>query len=40
MQSLSRKMAYPDQQLERFLVLNALDSRVTLKPGQMVKIIL
>lgn len=38
-QSLSQKMAYPDLQLERFLVINALESGAALKPGQKVKII-
>ena len=38
-QSLSRRMAYADQQIERFLVLNALDARTTLKLGQKVKIV-
>ena len=38
-QSLARRMAYGDLQLERFLTLNALSANATLKPGQRVKII-
>ncbi len=37
-QSLARRMAYTDYQLERFLVLNALTSSSRLTPGQQVKI--
>jgi predicted Zn-dependent protease len=38
-QTLGKRMAYSDKPIERFLVLNALTSRSTLKPGQRVKII-
>lgn len=38
-QSLSRRMAYADLQLERFLVINALEPGSVLKPGQKVKIV-
>ena len=37
--SLSQRMAYSDAQLERFLVLNGLQSNATLTPGQKVKIV-
>lgn len=37
--SLAQRMAYPDYQLERFLVLNALNANSTLTPGQKVKIV-
>ena len=39
-QSLSRRMAYSDLQLERFLTINALDANATLRPGQKVKIVI
>jgi len=39
-QSLSRRMAYPDYQLDRFLTLNALTAQSVLRPGQRVKIII
>lgn len=39
-QSISRRMAYSDYQLERFLTLNALTSQSVLRPGQRVKIII
>lgn len=39
-QSLSRRMAYSDYQLERFLTLNALTAQSVLRPGQRVKIII
>jgi len=39
-QSLSRRMAYSDYQLERFLTLNALTAGSVLWPGQRVKIII
>ena len=39
-QSLSRRMAYSDYQLERFLTLNALTAGSVLRPGQRVKIII
>ncbi|EQB12547.1 peptidase M48, Ste24p [Sphingobium quisquiliarum P25] len=38
-QSLSRRMAYPDYQLERFLTINALTAQSVLKAGQKVKIV-
>lgn len=38
-QSLSRRMAYADYQLDRFLTLNALTAQAVLRPGQRVKII-
>ena len=37
--SLSARMAYPDLQLERFLVLNALSANTALRPGSKVKLI-
>ena len=38
-QSLARRMAYDDNQLERFLVLNGLAATDALTPGQRVKIV-
>ncbi|RHW17090.1 peptidase M48 Ste24p [Sphingomonas gilva] len=38
-QSLSRRMAYADQQLERFLVLNGLGQSEPLRAGQRVKLV-
>jgi predicted Zn-dependent protease len=38
-QSLARRMAYHNFQLERFLVLNALTAQSTLVPGQRVKLV-
>ena len=38
-QSLSRRMAYPDYQLDRFLTINALNAQSVLRRGQRVKII-
>lgn len=38
-QSLARRMAYGDYQLDRFLTINALTAQSTLRPGQRVKII-
>lgn len=38
-QSLASRMAYPDYKLERFLVLNSLDSNSRLAAGQKVKIV-
>lgn len=38
-QSLSRRMAYSDYQLERFLTINALAANASLRPGQRVKIV-
>lgn len=37
--SLAARMAFPDYQLERFLVLNGLDANATLQPGYKVKLI-
>jgi len=39
LQSLAARMAYSDAGLERFLVLNGLDSTSRIAPGQKVKII-
>lgn len=39
LQSIARRMAYDDYQLERFLVLNSLDNNATLRAGQRVKIV-
>jgi predicted Zn-dependent protease len=38
-QSLSRRMAYDDFQLERFLVINGLESAAALRAGETVKIV-
>ncbi len=38
-QSLANRMAYRDNQLERFLVLNGLSAGATLTPGQRVKVV-
>jgi predicted Zn-dependent protease len=38
-QTLSRGMAYSDNQLDRFLTINALSANSALRPGQKVKII-
>ena len=38
-QSLARRMAYRDFQLERFLSLNGLASNSRLAPGQKVKVV-
>lgn len=38
-QLLSRRMAYSDYQLERFLTINALAANASLRPGQRVKIV-
>lgn len=38
-QSLAKRMAYADQQLQRFLVLNALTTSSRLAPGQKVKLV-
>jgi predicted Zn-dependent protease len=38
--SLSRRMAYRDFQLERFLSLNGLASNAALVPGQKVKVVI
>ena len=37
--SLSRRMAYSDYQLERFVTLNGLDANAPLKPGMLVKLV-
>lgn len=37
--SLSRRMAYPNEQEPRFRVLNALSNTATLTPGQRVKLV-
>jgi predicted Zn-dependent protease len=39
-QSLSRRMAYRDFQLDRFLTLNGLSANSRLVPGQKVKIVI
>ncbi|MDB5695395.1 MAG: hypothetical protein JWN21_938 [Sphingomonas bacterium] len=36
---LAARMAYGDRQVDRFSVLNALDPRVALRPGRLVKLI-
>jgi predicted Zn-dependent protease len=38
-EKLARRMAVPDRQLERFRVLNGLDSGAKLRPGSEVKIV-
>ncbi|MCI4588805.1 M48 family metalloprotease [Sphingobium sp. BYY-5] len=38
-QSLSRRMAYSDYPLERFLTINALSDNAVLRPGERVKIV-
>jgi predicted Zn-dependent protease len=38
-QSLARRMAYRDYQLERFLSLNGLPANARLMPGQKVKLV-
>ena len=38
-QSLAKRMAYDNLQLERFLTINALAANSSLKPGQKVKIV-
>ena len=38
-QSLARRMAYSDSQVERFRVLNGLTSNENVRPGQKVKIV-
>ena len=37
--SLASRMAWPTEQLQRFLVLNGLDSAARVQPGQRVKIV-
>jgi predicted Zn-dependent protease len=39
-QSMSRRMAYHDYQLERFLALNGLGNNARLAPGQKVKVVI
>ena len=39
-QSISRRMAYRDYQLERFLTLNGLANNARLAPGQKVKVVI
>jgi predicted Zn-dependent protease len=38
-QSLSARMAYPDNRLQRFLVLNRLETGAALRPGDKVKLV-
>jgi predicted Zn-dependent protease len=38
-QSLAGRMAYRDDKLDRFLVLNGLAPNSTLRPGQKVKLV-
>ncbi|MGW8203902.1 M48 family metalloprotease [Sphingomonas sp. VDB2] len=38
-QSLAKRMAYSDYQLDRFLTINALNANAALRPGQRVKIV-
>ena len=38
-QSLANRMAYNDLRLERFLVLNSLQSNSALRPGDKVKLV-
>jgi predicted Zn-dependent protease len=38
-QSLASRMAYADNQLDRFLVLNALGAETRLVPGSEVKLV-
>jgi len=37
--TLSRQMAYPDYQRERFLTLNGLTPNSVLRPGTLVKLV-
>ena len=37
--SLSRQMAYTDAQRDRFMTLNGLSDRDTLRPGMLVKVV-
>jgi predicted Zn-dependent protease len=39
LQSLAQRMAYSDGKLERFLVLNGLQTNSALSAGQKVKIV-
>ena len=38
-ESLARRMAFPDYQLERFLMINGLDAGARLEPGRAVKLV-
>jgi predicted Zn-dependent protease len=38
-ESIASEMIFADHQVERFLVLNGLDSKAELKPGELVKIV-
>lgn len=38
-QSLAERSAFPDNKLQRFLVLNGLQSNATLRPGQLIKLV-
>ena len=38
-QSLAQRSAFPDHKLERFLVLNGLQQGATLRPGQLIKLV-
>ncbi len=38
-QTLAKRMAFPDYQLDRFLAINALTANSVLRPGQRVKIV-
>lgn len=38
-QSLAERSAFPDNKLQRFLVLNGLPQGATLRPGQLIKIV-
>ncbi len=38
-ESLSRQMAYPDFQRDRFLTINGMDDEARLVPGQLVKLV-
>ena len=38
-ESLAKRMAYGDHQVDRFVVLNGLDTEAPLKPGTLVKVI-
>jgi predicted Zn-dependent protease len=39
-QSLARRMAYRDYQLDRFLTINGLSADSRLTPGQRVKLVI
>lgn len=38
-QSLAARSAFPDNKLQRFLVLNGLQQNATLRPGQLIKLV-